>query len=90
MSETEFAMLLLGVGVLAVAVGRINTIRRLHHWQLAALSYCFLLAGWSATTFELLFPHPLIGLGEHVAYAAGAVSAAAWCWLSPRDLVEAP
>jgi hypothetical protein len=89
MSDTEFVMLLLGAGVLAVAVGSLRAIRRLRRWWLLAASYGFLLAAWGATTLEILYPQPFMNLLEHAAYAAGAVLAAVWCWLGPHDLAEA-
>jgi hypothetical protein len=72
--------------VLAVAVARIRTVLRIRHWQLLATSYCFLLAGWSATTLEAFASPSNLNLCEHVAYAAGAILATVWCWLGPRNL----
>lgn len=89
MSEIECAMLVLGIGVLAFAVSRLQSIRRLRHWRLLAASYSFLLIGWAATTLEALFAHESLNFIEHAAYVVGAILAAIWCWLGPRDLAEA-
>ena len=88
MLETEFAMLLLGVGVLAVAATRAGSLRRLHHWQLLAVSYLFLLVGWSATVLEAFGGMDVLYVLEHASYAVGALLAAVWCWLGPRHLEE--
>ena len=81
-------MLVLGVGVFAFAASRVRSVRRLPQWRLLATSYCFLLAGWAATTFEALFQQSVLNWVEHSAYAAGAILAAVWCWLGPRHLED--
>ena len=88
MSETEFAMLVLGVGVLAVAAMRFRSVYRLRYWQLLAAAYFCLLAGWAATTLEEFFQHSFFNWLEHAAYACGAILAAVWAWLGPRNLKE--
>ena len=89
MSETEVAMLVLGVGVLAVAAIRSRDLRRLRYWQCLAASYCFLLVAWTATTLEEYVLYSFFNWLEHIAYACGAILVAAWSWLGPRDLKEA-
>jgi hypothetical protein len=78
--ENEVVMLALGIAVFFFAMVNRTHLERIPQWNLLLLAYCSFLAGWVMTVCEgFLFPATLNVL-EHLCYACGTVTMAAWCW----------
>ena len=80
----EFAMLLLGVGVLIFTVSNWRSLQRLPYFGMIMTVFYLLLATWIATVLEGKTEdtiwNSLFNLIEHAGFAASSVLTAVWCW----------
>ena len=78
--ENEIVMLMLGIGVLILALGNRFKLRRLPSWPILIAGYFALFTGWVLTILEGYFWEGLFNYLEHLAYAVSAVLVATWSW----------
>jgi len=76
----EVLALVLGTGVLLLAVAARARLRELPRVRLLAASFLALYLGWVTTVLESLLLPDLLNLVEHLANATSALLLAAWCW----------
>ena len=78
--ENEVVMLIIGLGVLIFVLVNRSQLKRIKSSATLILGFCFLLVGWVLTVLEGFCWKVLLNYLEHMCYAAGSVSLAAWCW----------
>ena len=77
--ENEVVMIVLGLGVLLFILGNRSQLKRIESSATLILGFCFLLLGWALTVLEGFCWEVLLNYLEHMCYAAGSASLAAWC-----------
>jgi MFS superfamily sulfate permease-like transporter len=80
----EFAMLLLGVGVLIFILSNRKAIKRLPSWGIIMIVFYLQLLTWTATVLEGKAKgsswNSILNLIEHAGFAASSVLVVIWCW----------
>lgn len=76
----EMLSLVLGTGVLLLAIAARARLRDLPRVRLLAAAFLALYIAWVATVVESFLLPDLLDLVEHVAHVASALLLAAWCW----------
>lgn len=91
--ENEIIMLVLGLGVLVLALSNRDHLKRVPLFKVLFTGFCILIVSWIVTVLEDLFPEDTLGNSslnflEHLCYAASGLLVALWCWLVFRGVKE--
>ncbi len=78
--ESEFMVLLIGIGVLAFIILNWKNLKPLATRNILLLSFCALIVGWTLTILEEYYFEELLNFFEHTSFAASAFLLLIWCW----------
>lgn len=80
--DHELLTLILGLGVLLLALYKRRALAVIPHVRLVAAAYGFYLSSWFFVLLESLYHPRLCNLLEHAAASTGSAFLLLWCWRS--------
>ena len=78
--ESEFMVLLIGLGVLFFIILNWKHIEQLATRNILLLSFCTLIVGWILTILEGFIFEEIFNFFEHTCFAISALLLALWSW----------